>query len=138
MVFFESPLYMKLLGVSGMGAFTSIATFFVWTKHCDVQDLPVTDPLFRSSFYKQFNPRENPSMRDVCVRRLPLYQIRPDLLEDDKRGGGRLVEAFCGGIYGGTGKDLLLFGDVPLDLFGKGIRSREMMKLLGSRTDTLL
>ena len=106
MVFFESPLYVKALGVSGIGAFASITGFFVYTKHCDVQNLPVTDPLFSSAFYKQYNPRANPSMRDVCVRRIPLHQIRPDLLADDKKGGGRLVEAFCGGIYGGKGKSI--------------------------------
>ncbi len=102
-MFFGTPLYVKVLGVSGIGAVTSIAGFFVWTKHCDMQDLPATDPLFSSAAYKHFNPRTNPSMSDVCVRRLPLHQIRPDLLDDDRRGGGKLVETFCGGIYGGKG-----------------------------------
>lgn len=51
-------------------------------------------------------------MRDVCVRRLPLYQIRPDLLEDDKKGGGKLVEAFCSGIYGGRGESISLVADI--------------------------
>ena len=43
-------------------------------------------------------------MNDVCIRRIPLAHIRPDLLEDDKKSGGKLVEAFCGGIFGGSGK----------------------------------
>ena len=112
-MFIGTPWYMKLIGVSGFGAFTSVLAFPVWTKHCHVQDLPVTDPLFRSSNYKKFNPKGSPSLSDVCVRRIPLYLIRPDLLEDDKRGGGKLVEAFCSGVYGSKGESISLLAVIP-------------------------
>ena len=103
MVFIGSPLYVKLTTLSAFGAFGGVTSFFVWTKHCDMEDLPTSDPLFSSSYYHKFNPNGNASMRDVCVRRIPLFQIRPDLLADDKKGGGKLVETFAGGIFGGTG-----------------------------------
>jgi hypothetical protein len=103
MVFFESPLRTKLIASGSIGVFTATAAFIVWTKHCDIQELPATDPLFTSRFYKQFNPNANPPLRDVCTRRIPVYHLRPDLLDDVRDGGSKLVETFCGGIFGGTG-----------------------------------
>ncbi|KAJ7619511.1 hypothetical protein FB45DRAFT_799963 [Roridomyces roridus] len=61
------------------------------------------DPLFNSDLFKKFNPNANfPALHDLCVRRVPLSKIRPELLKEE----GKLVEAFCGGIYGGIGYEV--------------------------------
>lgn len=38
-------------------------------------------------------------MTDLCVRRVPLTKIKPDLLEKE----GKLVEKFCAGVWGSIG-----------------------------------
>lgn len=85
----------------------SVGAFFVWTKHCHFtpadQFTPATEPLFQSSWYKKFNPLQNPTTHDECVRRLPLFKLRPELVEDAQKGGSKLVEAFSQGIWGGPG-----------------------------------
>ncbi|KAI9839282.1 MAG: hypothetical protein M1819_003277 [Sarea resinae] len=62
-------------------------------------DTGAADSLFSSSQYKRFNPEDNKTMHDMCVRRVPLKNLKPELVEEK----GRLVEAFCQGIYGGIG-----------------------------------
>lgn len=105
MVFIDSPLSTKLFASSLISAFTGVTGFFVWTKHCEMLELDASaEQLFRSPYYKQFNPRGNPSTNDVIVRKIPLWHIRPDLIDDAREGGGKLVEAFCGGVFGGKCK----------------------------------
>ncbi|KAL2132249.1 hypothetical protein VTI74DRAFT_4044 [Chaetomium olivicolor] len=52
---------------------------------------------------KTINPRKNPTTSDCCVRTVPFAKIRPELLDDAERGGPRLIEAFCAGMWGGYG-----------------------------------
>lgn len=56
------------------------------------------EPIFTSSFYKQHNPNNNDPTYDICVRRVPLSQIKPGLLAD-----GKLTERFCAGVWSGAG-----------------------------------
>jgi hypothetical protein len=91
----------------------SACAFFVWTKHCKFEDLdPAKDPIFRSTFYRKFNPSNNPTTHDVCVRRLPLWQIKESLVADAENGGSALVEAFCQGLWGGLGGWTFVFSTV--------------------------
>jgi len=75
------------------------------------------DPIFSSAAYLRNNPNKNPQTKDLCVRRVPLAKIKPQLLE--KEGEGKLVEAFCAGVWGGLG---MLFNSFGL---GWGERQRE-------------
>lgn len=97
------------LTVTGLA---SVGAFFVWTKHCHMtaadQFTPATEPLFRSQWYKKFNPLQNPTTHDECIRRIPLFKLRPELVEDAQKGGSKLVEAFSQGIWGGPGMLLSL------------------------------
>jgi hypothetical protein len=103
--FIDNPLHHKVFTLALMWIPTTPLFYHVWTKHCDVQELdPRREQLFRSPFYKQYNPNANPSMNDVVIRRYPLWHIRPDLLDDARDGGGKLVEAFTGGCFGGFRK----------------------------------
>lgn len=90
-----------------MTGLTTVGAFFVWTKHCHFtpahEFTPATEPLFQGQWFKKFNPNANPSAHDECVRRIPLYKVRPELLEDAQRGGSKLVESFSQGIWGGFG-----------------------------------
>lgn len=100
------PLALRLAqGTAAAGLF-AVTAFPVWTKHSTIAGLPQDDPLWRSEFYKQYNPLDNPTMNDVCIRRIPLYQLRPELLEDAQKGGSRLVEAFSQGVWGRWSKCL--------------------------------
>lgn len=92
---------------------TSIGGFFVWTKHCEATLLdPSVEPLYKSPFYYKYNPYNNFSKADVITRRIPLHQLRPDLLEDAREGGSKLVEHFSGAIWSGWRKFVLeWFGD---------------------------
>lgn len=48
------------------------------------------------------NPNRNPATQDICVRKVPLGSIKPNLLE--KADEGKLVEAFCAGVWSGIGE----------------------------------
>jgi hypothetical protein len=99
----------KLLQATAVTTSATIATFFVWTKHCHFTDLsPATDPIFQSAFYKKYNPSANPTTHDLCIRKIPIFKLKPELVEDAERGGTKMVEAFCAGVWSGFGMLILL------------------------------
>ncbi|EAQ83180.1 hypothetical protein CHGG_09584 [Chaetomium globosum CBS 148.51] len=76
-------------GVLGyLGASTSI-----------VSPIPEDDPLWRSKSYTKYNSHRNPSTQDVCIKRIPLTKIKPELLERE----GDLALEFCRGVWAGLG-----------------------------------
>ncbi|KAH8690278.1 hypothetical protein BGW36DRAFT_390508 [Talaromyces proteolyticus] len=91
--FLKLPIY---------GGVATLGAHFIWTRHSTVEPLPTTDYLFTSPSYKKLNPDQNAVLSDVCIRRVPLSQIDPRLLEKK----GKLVEAFCAGVWGGFGYDV--------------------------------
>ena len=93
-------LISRVLKVSAAGTAASIGVFFGATRNDKFVPMDTTDSIFSSPFFKKFNPENNPSLHDLCVRRVPLEKINPSLLEKK----GKLVEAFCAGIWGGMGK----------------------------------
>ncbi|KAJ7468657.1 hypothetical protein FB451DRAFT_1256894 [Mycena latifolia] len=57
----------------------------------------------KTRFVPALNPHANaPSLHDLCVRRVPLKDIKPELLKEE----GKLVEAFCAGVWSGFGYDI--------------------------------
>jgi len=101
-----SLLSKSLQGV-GVLTFFSVTSFTVWTKHAHISSPadfnPSTDPLFRSEWYQRLNPRGHEATYDECVRRIGLQKIRPELVEDARAGGSKLVEEFVRGVWGGPG-----------------------------------
>ncbi|KAL2793194.1 hypothetical protein BJX66DRAFT_232293 [Aspergillus keveii] len=85
------------IAVYGTGA--SLGAFFFATRKNVFVPLEPTDAIFQHHLLRKLNPSSNPTMHDVCVRRIPISDIRPELL--DKEGG--LVEAFCAGVWSGWG-----------------------------------
>ena len=94
----------KLLQGTGVTVFASLAAFTVWTKHIHWEEVtPARDPLFRSTFYLKSNPSANPTLYDVAVRKLPVFKLKPELLQDAQAGGTKLAEQYCAGVWGRLG-----------------------------------
>ncbi|PWY74329.1 hypothetical protein BO70DRAFT_372959 [Aspergillus heteromorphus CBS 117.55] len=87
------------LKVGTIGSVASAGLFYAATRHNTFVPMTPADPIFQHPLYKKFNPSDNPASYDVCVRRVPLKDINPTLLEKK----GKLTEAFCGGVWGGFG-----------------------------------
>jgi hypothetical protein len=98
---------------SGVATFCKISTaaslagtagWQLWTMNCYFEPFgPKNDPLFQSQYFKQHNPGNHPSLNDSCVRKVPLSQIPPELVDDALNGGSKLTERFCAGVWGGYG-----------------------------------
>ena len=94
-----------LFGIPLIGGPTAILATFVWTKHSRVESLdPGQEPLYKSPFYHKYNPYNNYSNADVVTRRIPLAHLKPELFEDARDGGSKLVEHFCGAIWSSFGE----------------------------------
>ncbi|KAL3479376.1 hypothetical protein BJX99DRAFT_78140 [Aspergillus californicus] len=87
---------LKLTTYTGLA---SVGAFFVYTRNDHFEPMTATDPIFNHPLYHRFNPEKNPSTHDLCIRRVPLSDINPSLLEKK----GKLVEAFCAGVWSGWG-----------------------------------
>ncbi|KAL8288500.1 hypothetical protein RB601_004771 [Gaeumannomyces tritici] len=67
-----------------------------------VQPLPPRDPLFSSKLWKRSNPNKNQATQDICLKHIPLDDIRPELLERE----GDLVLEFCRGVWSSLGYEV--------------------------------
>lgn len=83
-----------------VGGVATVGAFVFWTRNSTFVPLSPNDPIFTSATYIRNNPNKNPATQDLCVKKVPLSRIKPQLLEKD----GKLVEAFCAGLWGGPGK----------------------------------
>lgn len=87
------------LALTGWGSLATVGTFAFWTRQSRFVPMPPNDYIYNTTMFARFNPERNPTMSDLCVRRVPLGKIRPELLEDE----GKLVERFCAGVWGSIG-----------------------------------
>lgn len=89
---------------------TTTAAFYYISRDTRFAPLATdTDPLFQSAYYRRFNALANPTTHDLCVQRVPARDVDPELLAAAKAtggGDGRLVEAFCGSVWGGLGSPI--------------------------------
>ncbi|KAK1753034.1 hypothetical protein QBC47DRAFT_404395 [Echria macrotheca] len=67
-----------------------------------ITPLPGDDPVWKSKGYAKYNIHRNAAMHDVCIKRIPLDKIKPELLNKE----GDLVLEFCRGVWGGLGYQL--------------------------------
>ena len=88
-------IYTTLLGTSGTAAYLA-------ARNPVISPLAATDPIWTSSIYKRYNPSKNPATQDICIKRVPLDNIRPELLQKE----GALALEFCRGVWSGWGKFL--------------------------------
>ncbi|KXG46573.1 uncharacterized protein PGRI_054290 [Penicillium griseofulvum] len=90
--------------ISTAASLAGTAGWQLWTMNCYFEPFgPKNDPLFQSQYFKQHNPGNHPSLNDSCVRKVPLSQIPPELIDDALNGGSKLTERFCAGVWGGYG-----------------------------------
>lgn len=90
-------LLLKSIPAGGVLATTS---FFYVTRHIEFVPLSPSDSIFHSTYLKQYNPSENPTIHDLHIRRIPISQIDPALLQDKQK----LLERYCGGVWAGLGR----------------------------------
>ncbi|KIW63000.1 hypothetical protein PV04_09883 [Phialophora macrospora] len=90
----------RLFYVLTLGGAGTVGAFQWWTHDCRfVPYDPSNDALSGSTFYHRFNPNQNPTFHDLCVRKIPLNKLDPNLLRDYEEGGTKLIEAFCAAIW---------------------------------------
>ncbi|ETI25566.1 hypothetical protein G647_02340 [Cladophialophora carrionii CBS 160.54] len=91
----------RLLSVLTLGAGAgTVGAFQWWTQDCRfVPYDPSNDDLFKSTIYRRFNPNQNPTFHDLCVRKVPLSRLDPSLLRDHEEGGTKLIEAYCAAVW---------------------------------------
>ncbi|KAK3647325.1 hypothetical protein LTR56_008156 [Elasticomyces elasticus] len=87
--------------IAGYGSLASTASWLLLTRQSTMRDIPKSDYIFNHTLFARYNPSNNPVTQDICVRRVQLKKIKPELLEGGE--DGRLVEAFCQGVWGGLG-----------------------------------
>jgi hypothetical protein len=93
------PIIRKTLTTLLLGGAGSAGAFTFWTRNSKFVPLSPDDAIFSSLAYRTNNPNRNPETKDLCVRKVSLGEIKPQLLEKE----GKLVEAFCAGVWGGIG-----------------------------------
>ena len=64
------------------------------------EEVMKTDDIFKSPHWLRLNPHKNVPLYDLCVRKVPLSKIKPELLEDPSA----LTTAFCAGMWSGKGR----------------------------------
>jgi hypothetical protein len=99
---FQQPVAVKIaktgvLSVLGAYGASSFVTRDTWSGEFS----PQNDSLFITELYKRTNPNNNPTLHDICVRRVKIEQVRSELIEDANNGGTELVAEFCRGMWSG-------------------------------------
>ncbi|KZF20774.1 hypothetical protein L228DRAFT_240528 [Xylona heveae TC161] len=92
-------LIKSLAKLTVYGGAATTGGFFIWTRNSQFVPFSTSDAIFQSAAYNKYNPEKNPTMHDLCVRRVPLSKIKPELQQPN----GKLVEQFCAGVWSGKG-----------------------------------
>lgn len=93
-------VFKTLSKVAAYGTVAGAGGWAVWTRNSNFVPLSPSDYIYNTTFYARNNPERNPTTADLCVRKVPLSQIKPEYLEKE----GKLVEKFCAGVWGGLGE----------------------------------
>ncbi|KAH0832543.1 hypothetical protein FOPE_01224 [Fonsecaea pedrosoi] len=100
----RSGIFKLARGATAVGA-TSIGCFYLFTRKCQWHEInDASDSIMTSRFFNKYNPWHNPTLIDVCVRRVRLSDLPPELVSDMRQGGTKLIERFCGSVWGGFGE----------------------------------
>ncbi|KAF7159720.1 hypothetical protein CNMCM6106_007122 [Aspergillus hiratsukae] len=92
-------IFSRFLKLTTIGGAATAGGFFWYTRNDVFVPLPLSDRIFHSARFNVLNPLRNPTTHDLCIRKVPLSEIDPTLLEKK----GKLVEAFCAGVWSGWG-----------------------------------
>ncbi|THX61105.1 hypothetical protein D6D06_00857 [Aureobasidium pullulans] len=85
--------------LTAYGTVAGAGGWALYTRKSSFVPMSSNDYIYNTTFFARNNPDQNPTMSDLCVRKVPLSQIKPEYLEKE----GKLVEKFCAGVWGGLG-----------------------------------
>lgn len=94
-------LITKTIGLAGWSSLAAAGTFVALTRKNRILPIPASDYIFNTTHYARNNPYNSPVTQDICLRSVPLSQIKPEYLEAGAE--GKLVEGFCAGVWSGLG-----------------------------------
>ncbi|KAK7746123.1 hypothetical protein SLS62_009502 [Diatrype stigma] len=89
-----TALKLGLWGATGGVASVGVGAAYI-AASTRIVDLTKDDPLFKSKTWKKYNPRGNPSLHDVVIKRVPLSKIKPELRDNEEA----LTHEFCRGVW---------------------------------------
>ncbi|GAB7352745.1 hypothetical protein MBLNU459_g3097t1 [Dothideomycetes sp. NU459] len=87
------------IAVAGYGSLAGVGGWALWTRGSRFVPMNANDYIYNTTMFARYNPERNPTMSDLCVKRVPLSKIKPEYLEKE----GKLVEKFCAGVWSGLG-----------------------------------
>jgi len=82
-----------------VGSLLATGTFFYATRQIEAVQLSPSDSIFRSKYHRDYNPNNNPTVHDLHIRRVPISEIDPSLLQNQEC----LIERYTGGVWAGAG-----------------------------------
>ncbi|RYP21244.1 hypothetical protein DL765_002383 [Monosporascus sp. GIB2] len=94
MGFITTALRVGVWGVTGGVASVGVGAAYL-AASTTLVDLTKDDPLFKSPTYARYNPKGNPALQDVVIKRVPLRKIKPALRDDEEA----LTLEFCRGVW---------------------------------------
>lgn len=65
-----------------------------------IRPIPRDDPIWSSKMFARYNIHNNPTTQDVCIKRIPLSKVKPELLQEEDD----LALEFCRGVWAGWGE----------------------------------
>lgn len=89
-----TALKLGLWGATGGVASVGVGAAYL-AASTTLVDLTKDDPLFKSKTYAKYNPKGNPALQDVVIKRVPLRKIKPELRDNEEA----LTLEFCRGIW---------------------------------------
>ncbi|CAG8388967.1 unnamed protein product [Penicillium salamii] len=90
--------FSKVISLFPAGGLLAAGSFFYTTRQIEAIELSPEDPIFKSKSHQEYNPNNNPTVHDLHIRRVPISQIDPTLLQNPDQ----LIERFSGGVWAGS------------------------------------
>lgn len=89
----RKAFFFSAFGTTGVAAYLA-------AKNPVISPLAATDAIWKSSVFRKYNPSANPATQDVCIKRIPIDKIRPELIKNPSA----LTLEYCRGVWSGVGK----------------------------------
>ncbi|OTB06779.1 hypothetical protein M426DRAFT_318489 [Hypoxylon sp. CI-4A] len=90
----RTALLTSVWGVTGSVASVGAGMAYL-AASTTLVDITKNDPMFKSKTWAKYNPKGNPALQDVVIKRIPLSKIRPDLRDNEEA----LTLEFCRGVW---------------------------------------
>lgn len=94
----------KTIFYTGWGTLGGTLGYVLLTRKNRIQPVDPSDYIFNTTLFARYNPNNAPATNDICIRKVPIGKIRPELLEAAEKGQTTLVERFCAGVWSGWGE----------------------------------